>query len=309
MVINPTNSQRDVVGPRPRGRRHRGGGGDGRGRRQPGLRGRHPRCIFDGARRDPEDHPGAARALPRGEPAEADVGCPRGLPGVDLPGGARRHLRQPEGRPLHQEASSSARTPSPRSSRPTSRRSPRRRPSEARRSRRSSAGSRRRSSATSVLDERIRFDDRALDEIRPIDDRGRAPPPHPRLGPLHPRRDAGPGLRHPRHRPRRAGDRGVRGRDPPEVHAALQLPALLGRRGQVPARPRPARDRPRRPRPPRAASRCCRTRTSSPTPCASSPTSSSRTARRRWPRSAAARSRSSTPACRCSPRSPASPWA
>jgi len=40
-----------------------------------------------------------------------------------------------------------------------------------------------------------------------------------------------------------------------EVHAALQLPALLGGRGEVPARPGPARDRPRRARRARPALR------------------------------------------------------
>ena len=75
------------------------------------------------------------------------------------------------------------------------------------------------------------------------------------------------------------------------VHAPLQLPALLGRRGEVPARPRPARDRPRRAGGAGASRACCPPRRTSPTPSASSPTSSSRTARPRWPPSAAARSR------------------
>ena len=92
------------------------------------------------------------------------------------------------------------------------------------------------------------------------------------------------------------------------VHAALQLPAVLRRRGEVPPRPGPARDRPRRARRARAAPRDARPRTSSRTRSASSPTSWSRTARRRWPRSAAAASRSWTRACRSRRRSPASRW-
>ncbi len=45
---------------------------------------------------------------------------------------------------------------------------------------------------------------------------------------------------------RRPAHRGPDGHDLQAVHAPLQLPALLGGRGQVPARPRPPRDRPRR---------------------------------------------------------------
>ncbi len=70
------------------------------------------------------------------------------------------------------------------------------------------------------------------------------------------------------------------------VHAALQLPALLGRRSAPDARRRPARNRPRRARRARASSRSSRRTPCSRTPSASSRTSSSRTARRRWRRSA-----------------------
>ena len=93
---------------------------------------------------------------------------------------------------------------------------------------------------------------------------------------------------HARHVVRRAEDRRADRRALQEVHAALQLPAVQRRRGEVPARPGPARDRPRRARRARHRCRCCRTRTTSRTPSASSPRSSSRTARRRWRRCAAA---------------------
>ena len=76
--------------------------------------------------------------------------------------------------------------------------------------------------------------------------------PRPRLVGVHPRRNPGPGHRHPRHRRRPAEDRDGRRRDVEAVHAPLQLPALLGRRGEADARPRPPRDRPRRPRRARA---------------------------------------------------------
>ena len=77
--------------------------------------------------------------------------------------------------------------------------------------------------------------------------RGRPPSPHPRLGALHARRDAGARHSDPRHVRRRADHRGIRGRERAHVPAPLQLPALLGRRGQVPARPLPPRHRPRQP--------------------------------------------------------------
>ena len=97
-----------------------------------------------------------------------------------------------------------------------------------------------------VLERSVRLDGRKFDEIRPIWTRGRRPAAHPRLGRLHPRRDAGARHLHARHRRRRAEDRARERRVLQALHAALQLPAVLGRRGAVPARPRPARDRPRR---------------------------------------------------------------
>ena len=90
-------------------------------------------------------------------------------------------------------------------------------------------------------------DGRRFDEIRTITRRGRRAAAHPRLGALHPRRDPGAGHGHPRHLRGRADHRHRAGAGAQEaLHAALQLPALLGGRGQVPARPRPPRDRPRR---------------------------------------------------------------
>ena len=67
--------------------------------------------------------------------------------------------------------------------------------------------------------------------------RGRRAAAHPRLGALHPRRDPGAGRHHARHRRRRADDRRAARHLALELPAALQLPALLGRRG----RPRWAR--------------------------------------------------------------------
>ena len=71
---------------------------------------------------------------------------------------------------------------------------------------------------------------------------------HPRLGAVHPRRDPGAGGRHARHRRGRAVDRRAAGHLQGNVPAALQLPALLGRRDRPHGRARPARDRPRQAR-------------------------------------------------------------
>ena len=59
--------------------------------------------------------------------------------------------------------------------------------------------------------------------------RGGAAAPRPRLGPLHARRDAGAGRHHPGDLRGRAAGRAAHRHDLQEVHAALQLPALLGR--------------------------------------------------------------------------------
>ena len=112
-----------------------------------------------------------------------------------------------------------------------------------------------RSSRTATGSTAARFD-----EVRPITCEVGVLPAHPRLGPLHPRRDPGPGHRHPGHLRGLADHRHrAGGRVPQALHAPLQLPALLGGRGEVPARPRPPRDRPRRPRRARRCARCCPT--------------------------------------------------
>ena len=122
-------------------------------------------------------------------------------------------------------------------------------------------------------------------------DRGRRAAPHARLGRLHARRDAGARHLHARHGRRPAEDRARRRRVLQALHAALQLPAVLGRRSAVHARPRPPRSGPRRPGRARARRRSFRPRRSSPTRFASCRTSSRATAARRWRRSAAARCR------------------
>ena len=70
-------------------------------------------------------------------------------------------------------------------------------------------------------------------------DRGRRAAPHARVGGLHAWRDAGAGHLHARHGRRPAEDRARRRRVLQALHAPLQLPAVLGRRSAVHARPRP----------------------------------------------------------------------
>ena len=87
---------------------------------------------------------------------------------------------------------------------------------------------------------------RARHDHHPADQRrGRGPAPHPRLGPLHPGPDPGALDRDARPVVRRAAPRHDLRGDGEALHAPLQLPALLGRRGAPDARPRSARDRPR----------------------------------------------------------------
>ena len=55
-----------------------------------------------------------------------------------------------------------------------------------------------------ILDTGSRIDGRTVDKVRPIVSEVGVLPAHPRLGAVHPRRDPGPGRRHPGHRRRRA---------------------------------------------------------------------------------------------------------
>ena len=99
-----------------------------------------------------------------------------------------------------------------------------------------------------ILDTTKRIDGRDLVTVRPIVVRSAVPAAHPRLGAVHPRRDPGDRRRHARHRRRRAVDRRAAGNVQGSVHAALQLPALLGRRDRPHGRARPPRNRPRQAR-------------------------------------------------------------
>ena len=209
-------------------------------------------CIFRGHQEIQKIIKAQHELFRERQPREAVLDGARGLPRVALRAGQGRTSTRRSRPPSSPRRSSSARTRSTRWSSRTSSRSPRTEADKKRQVKKIVSRLEEEILREVVLNERTRFDSRRLDEIRPIDDRGRRAPPHPRLGALHPRRDPGPGHGDARHQPRRPGDRGVRGGERPEVPAALQLPALLRRRGEVPARPRPARDRPRRAGPPGA---------------------------------------------------------
>jgi len=85
-------------------------------------------------------------------------------------------------------------------------------------------------------------------------DRSRPVAAHPRIGAVHPRRNPGAGGCHARHRRGRAVDRCLAGLLQGILPAALQLPALLGRRDRPHGRHQAARNRPRQAGLARAAS-------------------------------------------------------
>ena len=103
-----------------------------------------------------------------------------------------------------------------------------------------------------VTEENLRPDGRGTKDIR---QRGRRPATHARFRRLHSRADAGPLGRDTRPRRGRADHRHALARRHQALHASLQLPAVLGRRGPHDARRRSTRDRPRRARGARAPSR------------------------------------------------------
>ena len=270
---------------RPGGGRDRGLGDDGRGGSPRGVRG----------------HPGRGhRPRPRGVPGARPRPAGSGPAGGQAAVGVRR-LRPPGSR---------ARGPGPRGD---PRQDPGRRPDpgegaaragadEARpgghrggRPRRAPEGEgprvpRQAREAGSPADgPRGRRPDRRPEVHRDAGDQrgGVVPAPHPRLGALHARGDAGAGRRHARDQAGRAAGRDARGRVDQAVHAALQLP-VVQRGGDPPLRqPRPAGDRPRGARRALGACPSCRRARASRTRSGSSRTSSSPTARPRWRRCAA----------------------
>ncbi len=88
-----------------------------------------------------------------------------------------------------------------------------------------------------ILDTGKRIDGRDVKTVRPIVVGSRRAAARPRLGAVHPRRDPGAGRRHARHRRGRAVHRRAAGHLQGDVPAALQLPAVLGRRDRPHGRP------------------------------------------------------------------------
>ncbi len=201
--------------PRPRRRRHRGGGGDGRGGRQPALRGGAPRLHLRRARRAAEGHPGAARDVPRERPREA------GLDGAGgLSAGALRQVRAALWDPLedralhHGQVRAQGRRRRRRSRRICGALPPSDEPSRAAHSQEDHRDARGRDPAPTRCSTTAAASTaaRSTRSARSTIEVGVAAA-HPRLGALHPRRDAGAGVGHARHPARRPDHRGVRGRD------------------------------------------------------------------------------------------------
>ena len=226
--INPTFEQRkqsklDLVVAGQEGRP-----GDGRGRRQGGHRGPGRRGAGRRARRHQADRGHHRRPREGSRQEEAD-GPEEGDRPRLLPRGRGEGARAAHRSDAHPRQ---ARELRPRRS--GARRAGRRRCQKARFNERSKPKSifkdlKEKVLRDEVLQHQVRLDGRAFDEIRPIwIETSVLPRTHGSSG-LHPRRDAGAGHLHAGHRRRCAEDRELRGRDVEELHAPLQLPAVLGR--------------------------------------------------------------------------------
>ena len=219
----------------------------GRGGCAPGLRGRDAPGDAHGARRDQ-----AAGAVPARHPQCARRQADHELPaGGHRPRGRRRGARA--GRRSHRPGGAQRRQGRPRA---PARRAQGRGGRIARRALPREA--RRHQQGVRVGDQEggaQRHPPRGSAPRRPSHRRdpadlgpGRRAAAHSWQRHLHPRPDAGAVDRHPRLRPGPAEDRRPWARGVQALHAPLQLPAVLRRRGSLPARPGPSRDRPRRPR-------------------------------------------------------------
>ena len=281
--------------PRPRGRGHRRGHPDGRGRRQRDHRGRDARRARHRARRDQEALRRAARAGRQGAAARSSR-SPRPSVDEDL----YRQIEQSHGAQLDQATSVQDKLERQDATKAVEEEVLEQYSGEP--SAETYAEFRARAQLAfdklekNMIRQRIavhkkRPDGRSEQEIRADLDRGRHPAAHARLRAVHARADAGAVGGRARHDARGDAPGQPRARDVQALLPPLQLPAVLGGRGRLHARPEAPRHRPRRARRARAgpddpvAGGVPRTRS------ASCRTSSSPTARRRWPRCAAPRCR------------------
>ncbi len=272
-------------------RRHRGRRRHDRGRGQGSRGGKAHRGHHPGPRDHPADHPGPEGPLRPARHQEARIHAQGPRTRAKL---ARIEQRASAAALLEaiqiKDKKARARRPSRRSCEaapgsPIPEDKPEEKP---RRPRRSSTSSRRSSSASFILNQGRRTDGRRFDEIRPITiEVGLLPRTHGSalftrgetqclatvtLGTVE---DA-----------QRLDSLGEEYQE--AVHAPLQLPAVLGRRGGLPEGPGPPGDRARRPGRKVASCPPSPTTRRSPTRSASSPTSWNPTAPPPWPRSAAA---------------------
>ena len=241
--------------PRPDRGRHRGRHPHGRGGRQRDLRGRDPRRARHRPRRDQEALRRPARAGREGRQGEArHRGARRSTRTCSSARSARRHgaaldaATQVEDKLERQDATKAVEEAvleqySGDPDADTYARVPPAAPSSAFDK-----------LEKAIIRQRIaihkkRPDGRARDaRSAPIYDRGRRRSAHARLRALHAWPDAGAQRRRPRHAEGGDAPRHARARDPEVLLAPLQLPALLGGRGGLHARPQAPRHRPRRAR-------------------------------------------------------------
>ena len=242
--------------PRPRGRGHRRGHPDGRGGRQRDHRGRDARRARHRPRRDQEALRRAARARRQGAEGEARGHRADGRRGPLPPD---RAVARRAARPGHERAGQD-RAPERHQGRRgggARRTTPATRPSE-------TYAEYRVEGAARVRQAREEHDPpahrgpqeapgRPLGEGDPPDrDRGRPPAAHARLRAVHARADAGAVGGRARHDARGDAPGQPRARDVQALLPPLQLPAVLGGRGRLHARPEAPRHRPRRARRARA---------------------------------------------------------
>ena len=244
-VVNPTDGELDrspinitVVSNERRHHHDRGRGQGDRGGQDPRRAGPRPRD-------EPADHQGPEGPLRPARHQEARVHAQARGRGEAGPGRARARARPPRGHAGPRQEGQRGRPA----------RRPRSRPGRDPRgqARREARGERPLLQARGEALPRARPQEEAphrrarLRRHPPDHERGRPPDPDPRFGPVHPRRDPGPGHGHPGHLRGRPAARQPRRGIQETVHAPLQLPAVLGRRGGLPAGPRAPRDRARRP--------------------------------------------------------------
>ena len=255
-IVNPTVAQRDVseldliVGGQPRRHRH------GRGWRAAGGRGRDRRCA------DVRAQGGAAAHRPAGEAARGGGQDQARVHAADRRSGARGArvgIREGKDRGRHGHSREARALRRPRQGRGRDARSAQGRvPGARRRDQGSLRQGQEEEPARAGADHRPPHRRPRHRRDSPDHLRGQPAATHARLGAVHARRNPVAGERHARHQAGRAAHRRPRRGIREDLHASLQLPAVLDRRDQAAARRQPPRNRPRPPGRARLESRAAR---------------------------------------------------